>query len=81
MRRYFILDRVSPNEFEALEMCIGAMETQTYSLDGLKLLIKTKQSDINNYLGGDTSILGTEYTYEEIDIILQSSEWQLQETI
>jgi len=78
-RRYFILDRVSINEVEALEMCIGKMHTQKYSLDGLKLYIKTTQNDIDTYLSGDASILGTEYTHEEIKTILNSLEWQLED--
>jgi len=64
MRRYFILNRPSLDEFTALEMCIGAMHTQRYSLDGSKIFIKTTQSDIDNYINGDVSILGTEYSIE-----------------
>jgi len=81
MRRYFILDRVSINEVEALTMCIGALDTQRYSLDGLKLLIKTNQLEIDTYLGGDVSILGTEYTHEEILTIMNTLEWQLEDII
>ena len=81
MRRYFILDRVSINEVEALTMCIGALDTQRYSLDGLKLLIKTTQLEIDTYLSGDVSILGTEKTYEEILTILNTEEWQIQEIL
>ena len=39
-RRYFILERISPNELEALEACIGESWTQRYSLDGSQVLIK-----------------------------------------
>jgi len=77
-RRYFILDRVSIHEVEALEMCIGALHTQRYSLDGLKLVVKTTQNDIDTYLGGDVTILGTEKTYEEIKVIMNSLEWKLE---
>ena len=62
-------------------MCIGELDTQRYSLDGLKLLVKTNDMDIEEYLNGDVSILGTEYTYEEIITILDSSEWNLNEII
>jgi len=78
-RRYFILDRVSIHEVEALEMCIGDLHTQRYSLDGLKLLIKTTQNDIDTYLSGDVSILGVEKTYEEIKTIVSGIEWQLED--
>jgi len=78
-RRYFILDRVSIHEVEALEMCIGALHTQRYSLDGLKLLIKTTQNDIDTYLDGDVTILGNEYTHEEIKTIVSGIEWQLED--
>jgi len=78
-RRYFILNRVSPNEVEALTMCIGALDTQTYSLNGSKLYIKTTQLEIDTYLGGNASILGTEYTYEEILTIMNTLEWQINE--
>jgi len=80
-RRYFILNRVSINEVEALTMCIGALDTQRYSLDGSQLLIKTTQNDIDTYLNGNTSILGTEYTKEEILTILNTIQWKIEEIL
>ena len=78
-RRYFFLDRVSIHEVEALTMCIGELNTQRYSLDYSQLFVKTTQNDIDTYLSGDTTILGTEATYEESKIILSGIEWQLED--
>ena len=80
-RRYFILDRVSIHEVEALTMCIGELDTQRYSLDYSQLFVKTTQNDIDTYLSGDTTILGTEATYEESKIILRGLDWQNEELI
>lgn len=73
-RRYFVLDRPSLEEFKCLEMCIGAMHTQRYSLDGSKLLIKTTQLDIDNYIT-DITELGIEYSLEEIKLIMRTVAW------
>jgi len=78
-RRYFFLDRVSIHEVEALTMCIGELDTQRYNLDYSQLYVKTTQNDIDTYLSGDTTILGTEATYEESKIILSGIEWQLED--
>ena len=80
-RRYFILNRVSPNELDALVSCIGELWTQRYSLDGSKLLIKTNQDLINTYLDGSAIKLGTEYTLEEIKVIMKTPEWQSDDLI
>lgn len=79
-RRYFILNKPSLEELKALEMCIGAMDTQRYSLDFTKILIKTTQKLIDLHIT-DIGTLGTEYTYEEIIVILQSSEWKNEDII
>ena len=80
-RRYFIIELPNQNMSQALDICIGLNSTQRYSLDGLKLLIKTNQNDIDTYLGGDVSILGVEYTHEEILTIMNTLEWQLEDII
>ena len=74
--RYFILDRVSPNEFQALSVCIGRLDTQRYSLDFTKLAIKTTQKNIDNYLEGDISILGAEFNEESMRNIMHTLEWE-----
>ena len=80
-RRYFILNRISPDELEALESCIGELWTQRYSLDGSKILIKTNDNHIKKYLGKDTSKLGKEHTLEEIKVIMKTPEWQSDDLI
>ena len=80
-RRYFILQNPQPDQFSALESCIGKMWTQRYSLDGSSLLIKTNQKIINNYFNGDVLLFGTEYTLEEIKVIMQTTEWNEKELI
>lgn len=92
MRRYFIMDRTQAqpeDEFTALELCIGAMSTQRYSLDGSKLYIKTTQKNIDQLLIDWGNLytweqikeltFSVEYTYEEIKTILNSLEWQLED--
>ena len=74
-RRYFILDRVSVDELEALETCIGELWTQRYSLDASKLLIKKNDLIISEYAENIISKLGTEYTLEEIKVIMLSEAW------
>ena len=76
-RRYFILDRVSPNELQAIESCIGLLHTQRYNLDGSQIVIKTNQYIIDNWFDGDVSAFGKEYTnLKELKKILSSDFWQ-----
>ena len=75
MRRYFIMSNPNDNAFQGLEMCIGALDTQRYSLDDTMLLIKTNQHLIDLYLGGDVSELGVEYSYEAIKEMMNSEDW------
>jgi len=86
-RRYFIMDKLQAaedDEKQALQMCIGMMYTQRYSLDGSKLLIKTTQHTINQILSiypefTEQDIMDNtfskEYTLEQIKVIMNSSEW------
>jgi hypothetical protein len=81
-RRYFVLDRPSVGELEALEACIGNNWTQRYSIDGSKIIIKTNQSIINSYFGGSVLKFGTEYTdLTELRNILSSDFWQIEDFI
>jgi len=75
LRRYFILKKPQPDQFTALESCIGKMWTQRYSLDGSCLLIKTNQEIIDKLFKGDVSLFGEEYTLKEIKPIMQTAEW------
>jgi hypothetical protein len=77
-RRYFILENPQPDQFQSLEACIGKMWTQRYSLNGACLLIKTNQDIIDNYFKGDVSLFGSEYTINEIKVIMQSDAWQVE---
>lgn len=73
----------------ALQMCIGDVTTQRYSLDSTKLLIKTNQAEIdammlewgNLYTFEEIMNLthSVEYTYEEVLNILNGIEWQNEE--
>lgn len=78
MRRYFIMDRslAQPeDEFTALEMCIGANNTQRYSLDGTKLYIKTTQKAIDDLLVE----WGNLYTWEQILQLTYTTEYTIDE--
>jgi len=76
VRRYFILDRPSVDEFTALEACIGANHTQRYSLDFSKIIIKTNNKILGTFLQDLVSKLGTEYTLNEIRTICNNDKWQ-----
>jgi len=81
-RRYFILDRPSDSELEALEACIGLLWTQRYSLDGTQILIKTNQYIIDNWFNSAVSKFGKEYTnLKELKGILASLDWQIEDLI
>lgn len=70
--RYFILERTYDlNEFRALDVSIGANDTQRYSLDSSKIMIITKKVNSKT-----KPILGKEYSYEEIKNIMKTPEWQ-----
>ena len=72
MRRYFIMDTTLSTEQEiadALNSCIGLNETQRYSLDGTKLLIKCSGEHDHS------SECCTEYRHFEILPILEGVEW------
>ena len=75
-RRYFILNRVSIDELEALQSCIGLPWTQRYRLDFQQVLIKVNTVWIANQEFGFVNKLGTEYTLKEIKLIMQNPEWQ-----
>jgi len=81
-RRYFILDRISYYELQALESCIGELWTQRYSLNGSQVVIKTNQKIINSFFAGSVENLGKEYTdLNELRIILNSELWQINDFI
>lgn len=76
MRKYYIIDTVNATEQEisdALNTCIGLPETQRYSLDGTLLYFKcdSEHEHICEHI--------TEYTYEEILVILNTPAWQEEE--
>jgi len=80
LRRYFILDRPSDSEFDALEACIGANHTQRYSLDFTQIVIKTNNEILSTFLQDLVSKLGTEYTLSEIRKICVTDKWQIEDT-
>jgi len=82
IRRYFIVDIPNENMIHALDVCIGDNSTQRYSLDGTQLFVKTNgmllKSKTDNGVDMNTIIppgLSTEYTLEEVLLILNGPEW------
>jgi hypothetical protein len=85
-RRYFIIDVPNENIIHSLNVCIGLNITQRYSLDSSLLFVKTNAFCIDKEVKKGVKLnqifppgLTTEYTYEEIKVILQGEEWQTAE--
>jgi predicted type IV restriction endonuclease len=85
-RRYFIVKIPNENVIHSLNVCIGLNITQKYNLDKSLLYVKTNSDCILKELEKDVRLnkvfppgLTTEYTYEEILVILQGEEWQTAE--
>ena len=73
-RTYHILDLTGLTEIQitdSLDECIGLNITQRYSLDGTKLFVKSAGDIVCNL---DKC---TEYTLEEVIVILNGLDWQL----
>lgn len=75
-RRYFISDRVSPYELEALESCIGENWTQRYSLDHSQLIIKVDAGFLEKQDDGFINKLGIEYSLSDLKILISSDLWE-----
>jgi hypothetical protein len=82
-RIYKIIELPNENVVHALNVSIGANETQRYSLDGSKIIIKTTQSLIDKEISKGSSlnkifpnVLTTDCTHEEILLEVQKPEWQ-----
>ena len=73
MNRYFITNLPNPNMSQIYDLVLGEESTQRQSLDGTKVVVKLPLGDTNNY-----GILqnATEYTHDEIKVIMQTNEWQ-----
>jgi len=87
-RRYFIMnvDLVQPDDLlAALMMCIGEVDTQRFSVNGSKLLIKTTSMEILQLLKKYSQYTlqqimelthTEEFTYDEMVNILITPEWE-----
>ena len=75
-RRYFILERISPNELEALEACIGESWTQRYSVGKSQLIIKVDANFLAEQDVGFIDKLGIEYSLADLKPIITSDFWQ-----
>lgn len=75
-RRYFILDRISPDELEALDACVGENWTQRYSLDYSQVLIKVESDFLAAQEVGFIDKLGVEYRKVDLKPIISSDFWQ-----
>lgn len=92
-RRYFITDTtkaLTEDVEQALNMCIGKIDTQRYSVDKSKLFVKTTQSVIDKILMvyphlTEEDILNntfsTEYTLDQIQLIMNTPEWTAEDDL
>lgn len=81
-RKYYIITIPNEHMIQALDICIGDNETQRWSLDKTKLLVKTTDTLIDEKINSgvrSTKIfpngLTTEHTYEEVLDIMSTPEW------
>ncbi len=70
--RYFIINADDPNMDEIAHVIVGSMDTQRYSLDGSKLVVKLHYDDSNNY---EFLADYTEYNHDAILEQLHTLEW------
>ena len=70
--RYFIINADDPNMDEIAHVIVGSMDTQRYSLDGLKLVVKLHYNDHNNY---EFLADYTEYNHDAILEQIHTLEW------
>jgi len=70
--RYFIINADDPNLDEISQVFVGELDTQRYSLDVTKIVIKLNQGDHSEYPFLEQY---EEYNHEQILDVLQSSEW------
>jgi len=70
--RYFIINADDPNMDEIAHVIVGSMDTQRYSLDGSKLVVKLHYDDPNNY---EFLADYTEYNHDAILEQLHTLEW------
>jgi len=70
--RYYIIEANDPNLNDIINVSVGELATQRYSLDSTKIVIKLHTEDHNNYSFLDGY---TEYNHEEILPITNTPEW------
>jgi hypothetical protein len=70
--RYYIVDANDPNLNDIINVSVGELATQRYSINQQKILIKLYIDNHNDY-----TFLSqyTEYTHEEILPIMYTTEW------
>jgi hypothetical protein len=70
--RYFTIEANDPNLDEIAQVFVGELDTQRYSLDGTKIVIKLHEGDHSEY-----GFLAQyqEYNNDQILDVLQTAEW------
>lgn len=70
--RYFIVNIPNPRMSQIYDLAVGVESKQRFSLDGKKVMIKLYLGDTKDY-----GVLqnATEYTHEEILIVMATPEW------
>ena len=85
-RQYYIIQVPNPNSGiqHALEVSIGQVDTQRYSLDGSEVIIKTNAKLIKGKTDAGASMnilfppgLTTAITYVEALVLTRTPDWQL----
>ncbi len=70
--RYFIINADDPNLQEINAVIVGTHESQRYSLDATKIVVKLHEGDHSEY---EFLADYPEHNHEEILISLNSAEW------
>ena len=70
--RYFIINADDPNMDEIDHVIVGELDTQRYSIDGTKIVIKLHEGDHSEYPFLEQY---QEYNHDQILDFLQTAEW------
>lgn len=70
--RYYIIEAKATNLDNILDKCVGDKESQRYSLDKTKLVLKLCEGDHNKYPELDKY---QEYDHDKILQVLNNKEW------
>lgn len=73
--RYFFIEASDVNLDSILNVIVGTLDEQRYSLDNTKIVVKLHDGDYSDYA---FLAIYPEYNHEQVLIELQSAEWTME---